>query len=180
MLNDFEQSTCHKCKNICLENSIFCDLCRTWLHAKCVKFTDQPYFCSSCLSSEIPFANVTNTHIDTFNSLDTITHILSICTECHKEINHKDQLKCKLGNHFIHKKCSNSKLNDNNHSTWSCKNCKLFPFDDLNDNDLIENLLTANPEQVKRKTKIKLINRIEELKTILPNIEIPDPINDDP
>ena len=142
--------------------------------------TDYPYFCSTCLSSEIPFSNVTNTHIDTFNSLDAITHILNICTECHKEINHKDQLKCKLGNHFIHKKCSNSNLNDINHSTWSCKNCKLFPFDDLNDNDLIENLITANQEQVKRRAKIKLINRIEELKTILPNIEIPDPMNDDP
>ena len=181
----FESSTCNVCNKICLDNCIFCDLCNRWLHAKCVKLslrqlrslsTDpNPFFCPKCVSHALPFGNVTNAHIDNFNSLITDNHILNNCSECSKEIKHKDQLKCQLGKYFLHKKCSKSDVKSLNHALWSCVNCKLFPFNELDEKDLIENLNTADPVKFERRRNIKVINKIKELKSILPTLKIPDP-----
>ena len=120
-----ESAICHKCNKVCLDDCIFCDLCHTWVHAKCYKITkrqltlfsnnDQHYYCPCCISKVIPFSHVANFHIDQFNSsFDHNYHINQNCTEYLNPIQHHcDKLECKLGKHFLHKSNLQS-LNDIN------------------------------------------------------------------
>lgn len=187
----FESSVCHVCKKICLNNSIFCDLCHTWVHGKCVKLTQHqlrlysakpdPYFCPKCISSLIPFSNVTNAHIDQFNSLNPHSRpAAENCSCCLKPINHNELIECKLGKHFLHKKCSNEDLKSINRSLWSCNNCKRFPFNCLNDDQITSEFVDPNhTAPAKRAAKIKLNRKINELATTLPKITLADPSNHD-
>jgi len=189
MSRTFDSSICDRCLLICLDNSIFCNICNTWLHAKCAKLTlrqlkdlsdtDIPYFCSKCVSSALPFSDVTNRYLDHFNSLVYPgchdTKYLK-CTKCLKIIHSKDKIKCKLGNHFLHTKCGKIvDINNINKTLWSCNECLLFPFYDLDDTSFAHEINTNNIDPNQRKARTILTNTITELKSNLPKLEIPDP-----
>ena len=63
-----EITICHTCNCFVHDNqlSIFCDLCKTWIHSKCIKLTrkalldlslhEEPWFCSKCIGNTFPFS----------------------------------------------------------------------------------------------------------------------------
>ena len=186
-----ENIICHKCDKICLDNCIFCELCNTWVHAKCFKITKRqltllshselPYFCPKCISNSIPFSHVTNAHIDQFNSSYNNNIPSHVCSSCDKTINHNEKIQCKLGKHFLHKKCANlSSPNNINRAIWSCKDCLRFPFHNLTDNHFhVETLTNEIEHNLNRIAKIKLHKKISELKMSLPKISVSDPSSQD-
>ena len=105
--NDFfckncdENFLCMKCDLPC-ENSdgsapsIFCDLCKKWLHFKCSRLglrqfnklgmINDPYFCSSCINNSLPFSNNSkNSFFDKTASKSARVPICQLCIECNSE-----------------------------------------------------------------------------------------------
>ena len=188
----YESSTCHFCDKICLTDAVLCDLCTTWLHSKCLKFSKKqlrilssdntPFYCSKCSSAIFPFSNITNTELlDLFNSTVPDKTIHLNCYKCLKTITRNHiTVTCKLNkHHHFHLKCAkmSSSCNEINDALWSCKDCLLFPFHDLN-NNYLSNQSTPSTKP-KRLSKIKLINKLTNLNKHLPKLSIPDPDDDE-
>ena len=119
----FETYICHICTQFCLDNvdSIFCDLCRTWLHRKCLKMavkvrkahskSNLPYFCPKCISDIIPFSHLTNYQVKSLAQQKLITN--NICVKCSKLVNTSNSNFCISGKHYIHYSCLNTNHNCN-------------------------------------------------------------------
>lgn len=166
----FESSIFHVCKKISLNDVIFCELCKTWRHAKCLKITkrqlntlsntDDPFFCANCISLHIPYCQVTNTRLDLFNSNTFNLTLMDLphCFECTKVIhNHYKSINCKIGKHCLHLRCAKVvNINHINRALWSCCSCLLFPFDTLNDNQFEVKLNVNNNSKSSHDLKIKL------------------------
>ena len=70
MSKQLESSTCNFCLKIALDDTIFCEICMTWLHPKCLKMSLRslkahgnskiPYYCPKCVSNCVPFTTITN------------------------------------------------------------------------------------------------------------------------
>ena len=70
-----ESILCHICCKYVYDNqnSIFCDLCYTWLHAKCTKLTKKnltslslssdTWFCQKCRITVFPFSTISNSQL---------------------------------------------------------------------------------------------------------------------
>ena len=184
-----EKLTCYFCKKICLTDAVFCELCNTWLHFKCLKFSkkqynnlsssNDPFFCTKCISSALPFVNIPKTHLDLFNSTISEPKLSLPCYKCHKHIhNHQQSIKCNLGKHILHFKCSNLNRSDqDNNKLWSCQDCLKFPFSDLdNEQILIETSFTV---KTKRNAKITLNKTLNNFNKHLPQLILPDMTDND-
>ncbi|XP_066922407.1 uncharacterized protein [Clytia hemisphaerica] len=148
-----ETSICHVCRTCVFDNGVFCEICYTWLHIKCIKITHKhynqlansplPYYCQSCISKTLPLTDVTNhsLSLETFNS-NTVKINNNTCEECTKIIGYDKFIHCKLGNHLFHIKClrDSKNINEINRKIWSCDDCLNFPFQCLESNDIINEL----------------------------------------
>ena len=93
-----ESAVCHICDLLVFNSGVFCELCHTWLHIKCIKINQKhyknltnspyPYFCHKCLSHELPFLNITlnNLKIENFNSCSKKA-INQSCNKCDEKNN---------------------------------------------------------------------------------------------
>lgn len=187
---NIESIICPKCDLICLNDCILCEICKTWVHSKCFKISKRqlslyssstlPYFCPTCISSVIPFSHVTNAHIDQFNSIRDPIQTNHSCSKCLKFIKHNNLIECKLGKHFLHKKCTDIISTTNiNRSTWSCNDCQRFPFRGLDNTLFISEACDSSVHNHDRRAKLKLNHKISELKNTLPKITITNPSNHD-
>ena len=147
IIDEYESSTCHTCLKLCLDNCVFCDLCKTWLHTKCIKMTQSqfrklgaspfPYFCQKCVSNALPLTHMTNFQLS--NHLFTTTKKLKLCIKCNKSSSKDDMVYCISNKHHVHKSCSNFTKNDPVKSIWCCNLCHNFPFADLCPKNKIDN-----------------------------------------
>lgn len=152
-----ESSVCHVCDLLVFNSGVFCELCFTWLHIKCIKINQKhykklansplPYFCQACLSHELPFLNITPNQLklETFNS-NYKKPVNQPCHECNEDITSNQFIHCKIGNHLhpFHLTCTGvTDKTELNYKLWSCRTCLNFPFQDL-DNILLNDVLTNN------------------------------------
>ena len=105
-----ESSICHTFNLLVLNSGVFCELCHTWLHIKCMKINQKhykkltnsplPYFCHKCVSKELPFLNVTlaNLKKENFNS-NYSKPAIQACFKCDQMRTTNKFIHCKLGNH---------------------------------------------------------------------------------
>ena len=135
-MDDKEITICTKCNNDVLENqnSIYCDLCNTWLHAKCINLTkkelnllslsSETWYCKFCLKSIFPFSSITKSqllalafHQYTQLSLTEKKHSITLaqssgtpnkkCRSCRKIVEPtQNSIICRNCNTTIHLKCS--------------------------------------------------------------------------
>ena len=145
-----ENIICYVCKKTALTQCIFCELCNTWIHKSCIKMTAKtfkslsesplPFFCSICTSSILPFTTITNKVFSDINSVKKPQLKTLKCFSCSKTIrSNQKEIFCTLGKHSYHQSCLNLKRNEVNklNKSWSCNSCNSFPFQELNDKDLI-------------------------------------------
>ena len=132
-----ESAICHVCDKLVFNSGVFCELCHTWLHIKCVKINQKnynqlsnsplPYFCQKCVSSVLPFLNITLNSLknENFNS-NYKEPLIQPCNECNEPITTNQFIHCHLGNHQhpFHLTCTG--VSDNaelNYKLWSCDKC---------------------------------------------------------
>ena len=192
----FESSICYVCRLNVHNSGVFCEICNTWLHIKCIKITIKhynqlaksplPYFCQRCISKALPLVNVTNHNLmthETFNSNKPKPNT-NICNECSNVIGHDKHIHCKLGNHSFHLRCLplNLRTNELNHKIWSCSSCLNFPFQLLEQPQLSTELYKASnntpTKLVKFNNDFKQFKHIPALNINLPSLDNEDnPIN---
>ena len=193
-----ESIICHVCDQIVLSDSIFCDLCFTWLHLKCSGLNKKSFrhlsmdenakwFCKLCLKGCLPFMSETNFYVtsSTFNSsLPPHAPIDNTCFACNKEIKDccNNSILCNVSRHRLHLKCANlnkTKLTYINTKHWNCKSCNPFPFNDIDSTDLkrlsnFNSLLTTSSNTC----LIKTTHSFDCLKD-LPMLQIENPLPQD-
>ena len=92
-----EKMICSVCNELSLSDCIYCELCNTWLHAKCLKLNKimlkklslekEPWFCIFCVARELPFTNSAQNvfnSIQTNNSLNEYKEKKESCNICNK------------------------------------------------------------------------------------------------
>lgn len=187
----FETCTCYLCSKICLTDSVFCDLCDTWLHRKCLKMTKKqydslgksplPYFCPKCISISLPFSNLTNYQFDCNVTLSNKHLNIKPCLKCGKHVHKGNSSYCISGKHFSHINChqSSTTINNNaNESVWCCTNCLKLPFTNLSNEEMLPEVLTRS-KNAKHSFKINLNRKLTLFNKELPMLTIPDPNNDE-
>ena len=149
-----ENIICYVCNKVAFTQCIFCEICNTWIHKSCLKMTVKtfkshsnsslPYFCNICTSSILPFTMITdNVFSNLFSVKKTVT--LKKCFSCDKTLrSNQKEVFCSLGQHYYHQSCLKLKRNEVNklNIKWSCNSCNSFPFEELNDRELLS--LTFN------------------------------------
>ena len=185
-LVNYVSSRCKVCDLLCLNDAIFCELCKSWYHAKCLKIpcrqlsifskSKLPFFCSFCVINILPFSKLNNFQFTQANPVVNFKPLANLnCFKCVKPINqYRQSVKCKLGNHHWHKSCANIKPTDKiNFTNWSCSDCLPLPFITLDSTDFNEvlNVKIDLTKKHKRNLNINIINSIKTLNDSL-NISI--------
>ena len=136
-------------------------------HYKQLANSPLPFFCHTCLSSELPFLNITlnNLKKENFNS-NYIKPKLQPCYKCDQMITTNKFIYCQLGNHPhpFHLSCTDipdkSQLN---YKIWSCKDCLNFPFSNLDD-VLLDDILNSNHVYKTKNKTISFEDNFEQFK----------------
>ena len=156
MSANIESIICNVRNLVVLTESIFCDLCSTWIHPKCSglkkkDFTElskssKSWFCKKCLFGSLPclpFYNATDHYVraNAFNSASEKANDEISCFVCEKNIKDliSNSVLCSISKHRLHLKCANltkTKLKTINKRLWNCDHCNNFPFKELNNSDL--------------------------------------------
>jgi len=184
-----ESSVCHICKKFCLGNCVFCDLCLTWLHPKCLKMPNKifnalscnalPYFCPQCTYNIFPFSKLTNFQLKSLYRVKPLNK--QSCYKCNKLVNTGNSIFCIQGKHHYHQLCINlsSNSNDNSkHHIWACNQCTSLPFNHLDNQAFLTETITRTKNH-KHKLKINLINKLTLMNRQLPLLNIPNPLDED-
>ena len=181
----FESSTCTLCMKICLGDSIYCQLCNTWFHPKCLKITkkqfislgqsDLPFYCPPCVSKILPFSTITNYQ---FNNSVVSNHNQNSkrCINCIKPINKFNSSYCISGKHFFHINCSEPSISKT--SVWCCSYCLNLPFFNIKDNELTNETLTSETRH-KHNFRVNLNQSLTSFNRELPQLVIPNPADED-
>ena len=114
---------CPVCLKVCKDSQkgICCDVCDQWLHRKCAKISlvqfqslgnsDSPFYCHHCLSSALPFVNITKS---VFNQLFSTGYVRQCsrsvkfpCKHCKKPCQkNQNCICCDVCKIWIHVKCT--------------------------------------------------------------------------
>ena len=82
---------CSICQKQVMKNSIFCDLCKNWVHMKCANvskkqlenlgLTNDDWYCSKCYKETFPFHGLNDEEyvLYCFNLPETLVNTFSIC-----------------------------------------------------------------------------------------------------
>ena len=74
---DVDSFHCTYCLKLVTDScsSIYCDICNSWIHSKCLKFSnsylrelgssDNPFYCPKCISNELPFMFLSRAELKT-------------------------------------------------------------------------------------------------------------------
>ena len=158
-IDNLEHLECTNCNSIVQYQSIFCNLCSHWVHAKCVpislsdlnKTIVDDWFCPSCLANIFPFYNIALHNVPA-NSLPLVDNseykTYNDCSICTKTVTSDKSLNCSNCNHWVHKRCIGSfktvsnefdaHLNYYDTTDWFCFNCirDIFPYADTDCGEL--------------------------------------------
>ena len=137
---------CLVCKQLCNHGCIMCNKYQSWIHFKCTKMTkkqinrfsrsDDKYYCTPCISANLPFCQLGSKKLSTLNSNDKVVlpknnkpwsppvddpqnSTCNLCMECN--------LEC-TG-------CSNNTCIDTQRICDTCCNCKYADIDQYNKNN---------------------------------------------
>ena len=101
--------SCLVCQKLCNDGCIMCNKCNAWIHFKCTKMTKKQinrysrttelYYCSACISENLPYCSMNNSKLNLLNSSDEITpdkeskylpsgipdNICDLCMECNPQ-----------------------------------------------------------------------------------------------
>ena len=159
-IDNLEHLDCTQCNQIVQYQSILCNLCNHWIHAKCIPISLNDlnnavigdWFCPSCLANILPFYNIASIETSLLPIIannavnDYITY--NDCSICTKMVNSDKSLNCSNCNHWVHKRCIGSfktGLNEfekylHYYSTadWYCFICTkdIFPYADIDCDEL--------------------------------------------
>ena len=150
-----ENIICYVCNKVALTQCIYCELCNTWIHQRCIKMTVKtfnlfsisplPFFCNICISSILPFTTITDKAFSKLLTVKNTQLTLKKCFSCSKSIRlNQNEVFCSLGQHSYHQSCLKIKTNELKKlsKNWSCNSCNAFPFQELTDKEFLS--LTYN------------------------------------
>ena len=139
-----ENIICYVCNKVALTQCIYCELCNTWIHQRCIKMTAKtfnlfsisplPFFCNICISSILPFTTITDKAFSKLLTVKNTQLTLKKCFSCSKSIRlNQNEVFCSLGQHSYHQSCLKIKTNELKKlsKNWSCNSCNAFPFQEL-------------------------------------------------
>ena len=98
-MTDFICTYCYK--KIGLNcNCIFCEICNSWIHIKCIKLSllhfkelsksDLPYYCHKCIVDELPFTLLPKRDFNCLFNIHQVKNYKFSCITCAKPANTHD------------------------------------------------------------------------------------------
>ena len=136
---------CLVCKSLCNHGCIQCDSCKSWIHFKCTKMTkkqisrfkrvkDSVYFCTSCISTNLPYSKLQTPKLITLNENDMVTDTEHTTAEVRKK-HHVGDVSCNLCMECNPEctACLSTACPDLQRVCETCCNCQYYDSDLFNE-----------------------------------------------